>query len=265
VVYAGYADCPSLSTCGANTATNPSFPTPWYTKKTAKKYQFVGTEYNLATDTDPDTSAIRIDNTGTSSITVNDVSVPTCGSLDLWGTSPFAYPYVVKAGGNIVFTSTVGDNFDGSDICGSAGDVSVVVNGVTGTYADDIANSGGGAIHGGSAGSYFGDESTPWTKLAGNAVTIALVPTKKLAKGVVGTSYDAIIGAQGSNGDPTFSVKSGSLPPGLSLVPDSDYTAAVDLTGTPTKAGTYSFTLGVTDSATPQDTGAQKYKIKVSS
>ena len=264
-VYVGYADCPSLSTCSASTITNPDFPQPWFG---ATGWTFVGdpTVYNLANDTDPDTTAIRVDNTGANSVTVDDVSVSTCngGSLDLWGTAPLSYPYTLASGANDVFTSTDGDNFDGSDICNADATVTVDVNGVTTSYSDDIANGGGGAVHGGS-GTPFGDESTPWTKLTPGKEKVTLVPAK-LAKGAVGTTYGVIVAAQGSNGAPVFSLESGSLPPGLTLTPDADYHSAADISGTPTKAGTYSFTLKVKDSNSPKkDSGSAQFQIKIKS
>jgi hypothetical protein len=262
-LFAGYADCPSLATCGASTITNPNFPQPWFG---ASGVAFVGDQsvYDLTQDTDPDSSAIRIANTTTASITVDDVSVSNCGSgpFDPWGTSPLAYPYTVAPGTSTVFTSTNGDNFDGSEICSADPTVTVDVNGVSTTYDDAVANGGGGAIHGG-GGTPFGDESTPWTRLTPTKGAIAVVPTK-LAKATVGTAYDGLIAAQESNGAPKFTLKSGSLPPGLTLQADGAYHSAADVTGTPTKAGKYTFTIKVTDSNLPKkDKGLVSFTIKV--
>jgi hypothetical protein len=262
---AGYADCPSLSTCNASTVSNPNFPQPWFG---ASAVAFVGDQnvYDLTKDTDPDTSAIRIANTTTTSITVDDLSVSTCGggAFDPWGTSPLSYPYTVPPGTSTVFTSTNGDNFDGSEICDVTPTVTVDVNGVSTTYSDSVANAGRGAIPGG-GGTPFGDESTPWTKLTPKKVSIAVVP-KKLPQATVGAAYDGLFAAQESNGAPTFKLTSGTLPPGLKLQADSAYHSAADVTGTPTKAGKYTFTIGVADSNTPKkDKGSKSFTIKVAS
>jgi hypothetical protein len=260
-LFAGYADCPSLATCGASTITNPNFPQPWFG---ASGVAFVGDQsvYDLTKDTDPDSSAIRIANTTSASITVDDLSVSCGATFDPWGTSPLAYPYTVAPGTSTVFTSTNGDNFDGSEICGAAPTVTVDVNGVSTTYNDSVANGGNGAIHGG-GGTPFGDESTPWTRLTPTKGAIAVVPTK-LPKATVGTAYDGLFAAQESNGAPRFSLESGSLPPGLTLQADSAYHSAADVTGTPTKAGKYTFTIKVVDSNLPKkDKGLVSFTMKV--
>jgi hypothetical protein len=58
-----------------------------------------------------------------------------------------------------------------------------------------------------------------------------------------GVAYSSTVGATGGTAPYTFSVASGSLPQGLTLNPS---TGAI--TGTPTTAGTYSYTVKVTDS-----------------
>lgn len=71
-----------------------------------------------------------------------------------------------------------------------------------------------------------------------NCPTIALSPDT-LPNGVVGAAYNQSISISGSSGF-TFSVPPGGLPPGLTLSPTGT------LTGTPTAAGTYSFTVTAT-------------------
>lgn len=261
-VYTGYADCPDATGCDATTVSNADFPNPWYGSKNVT-FEGDTTIANPMTDEDPDESAIRVDNRGHAALTINDVSFSCGGSaIDLWGTAPFAYPYTVAAGQKIIFSGTASGNMDGSDICTTSATVTVVIDGVSHSYADDIANGGRGAIWGAPVSAGI-DESTPWAKIHGPKTTISVRPAS-LPRATVGAAYSEKIAAQASNGDPTFSVISGSLPPGLTLTPDSVYHSAADLAGTPTTAGTYTFTVGVTDTASPADAGSRTYKFVVS-
>jgi len=87
--------------------------------------------------------------------------------------------------------------------------------------------------------------------LDGNAVAVCLTgpicPVVTLAPttlpdGVVGTAYSQTITASGGTGPYTFAVSSGILPPPLAIGLN---TGAI--TGTPTTAGTYTFTITATD------------------
>ncbi len=99
-------------------------------------------------------------------------------------------------------------------------------------------------------------------RTATQALSISLVApltitTTSLAAGTVGQSYSQTLSASGGQTPYTWSVASGSLPPGLSL---NSATGAV--TGTPTAAGTYGFVAQVTDGA---QTDTQTLSITVSS
>ena len=72
--------------------------------------------------------------------------------------------------------------------------------------------------------------------------------------GTVDQSYNAVLAVGGGSSPYHFSVKSGTLPPGVSLNP-----ATGTLSGTPTTAGTYSFEVMVTDSPLP-DQGSQTFQ-----
>ncbi len=259
VVYAGYADCPLVRKCYGKKITNPRFPSPWYG---AKSFTFVADKsvVDVKDDDDPDTSAIRIDNTGSRALTISKVSVKGCGSsaFDIWGTAPFKYPYKIAPKKTDVFSSTSGNNFDGSEDCSSAPTVTVTVNGVSHSYADDVANAGAGAIVGGAYAADDGDESTPWTKLGGQAVTVAVVPSK-LGSASVGKHYLVDMAAENTNGAPTFSV-GGSFPPGLKLQSSGENAT---LSGKPTTKGTYHFKVNVSDTASPKDFGSQSYTLVV--
>jgi hypothetical protein len=67
------------------------------------------------------------------------------------------------------------------------------------------------------------------------------ITSSSLLTGEVDLSYSATLNASGGSGSRTWSMTSGQLPPGLTLTTDGH------LSGTPTAAGTYSFTATVTD------------------
>ncbi len=75
------------------------------------------------------------------------------------------------------------------------------------------------------------------------------VAPSTLPQGTVGTAYGAAVGA--SNGTPpyTFTIASGNLPDGLTLAANGV------ISGTPTKPGTFAFSVRVTDSANNTATG----------
>jgi uncharacterized protein (TIGR03437 family) len=78
-----------------------------------------------------------------------------------------------------------------------------------------------------------------------------------LPAGTVGSAYAQALSAAGGSGTITWSVPSGTLPPGMTL-------AAGVLIGTPTTAGTYFFHLAATDSTTPfAQTAYQPFRMTV--
>ena len=70
------------------------------------------------------------------------------------------------------------------------------------------------------------------------------------AAGTVGVAYHTNFFADGGVQPFTWSIPAGQLPPGLTL----DRTAPAGLSGTPTAAGTFTFTVAVTDKAGTQTT-----------
>jgi len=85
--------------------------------------------------------------------------------------------------------------------------------------------------------------------------TLSMTPAAgALAGGTVATAYPAVtLTASGSASPYAFTVSSGSLPPGLSLgtvTSPTGTSSTVQLSGTPTTAGPYNFTIEAADSST---------------
>lgn len=81
------------------------------------------------------------------------------------------------------------------------------------------------------------------------------VTTPSLAGGTVGNSYAQSLEATGGSGALSWTLASGTLPPGLSL------SSAGSITGTPTKGGTFSITVRVTDAGAR--TGTKAFTIAI--
>ncbi|HZO56537.1 MAG TPA: IPT/TIG domain-containing protein [Bryobacteraceae bacterium] len=82
-----------------------------------------------------------------------------------------------------------------------------------------------------------------------NAVSLLInaqtqIVTATLAPGLIGTAYTQALSVAGGTAPYQFVLASGNFPPGLSLDPN---TGAI--TGTPVEAGSYNFTIQVTDAA----------------
>ena len=88
-----------------------------------------------------------------------------------------------------------------------------------------------------------------------NCPTITLSPSS-LPDSIVGSSYSQTISASGGTGSYTYTVNVGTLPTGLSLSSDGV------ISGTPTAAGSSSFTVLATDTSTGC-TGQRSYTLNV--
>ncbi len=84
------------------------------------------------------------------------------------------------------------------------------------------------------------------------------VGTTSLPGGLTGNAYSQTLAASGGFGADTWSVTSGSLPPGLTLASSSGA-----ISGTPTATGTHDFTVQVTDSGSPQMSATEPLSITV--
>ncbi|MGD0355485.1 MAG: putative Ig domain-containing protein [Dehalococcoidia bacterium] len=88
----------------------------------------------------------------------------------------------------------------------------------------------------------------------GNSSALSIT-TSSFYAGAVGNSYSQTLAASGGSGTYTFTITSGSLPAGLTLG------SGGSITGTPTTAGTVSFTAQVSDSA--QATSSRQFDITI--
>ncbi|QSO51984.1 hypothetical protein JZ785_25025 [Alicyclobacillus curvatus] len=123
--------------------------------------------------------------------------------------------------------------------------------------------SGGGGGAGSSyveSGTLDSSITTDTTGVPQITVTPALaVTTDSLPSANVGWSFDAKLQAADGTGPYTWAVASGStLPGGLSLDPTNG-----TISGTPTKSGTYTFSVQVTDSSSPALTVSVPYTLTV--
>ena len=106
--------------------------------------------------------------------------------------------------------------------------------------------------------------ATPQTATKSFTVTISAalvavsITTGSLSGGQVSSSYGATLTASGGTTPYTWSLSSGTLPAGLTLAASTG-----QISGTPTAAGTSTFTVQVKDSSSPQQTATKSLSITV--
>ena len=123
-------------------------------------------------------------------------------------------------------------------------------------------DSGTGCVDAGSCvagGGYYTADSVLTPYVVAEQAPLSL-STSSLSAGTVGSSYQAILAANGGWGSDTWSVSSGSLPAGLSLNSSTGV-----ISGTPTSPGTASFTVEVTGTGSPVPTATGSLSITVAS
>jgi hypothetical protein len=104
---------------------------------------------------------------------------------------------------------------------------------------------------------------SPWSAPVAFQVIRAAVLTLKtgsLPDGQTGVFYIASICAEGGTGPYSWEVTAGSLPPGL----DGTQNGCYQISGIPTAAGTYTFTLEVNDNGTPKQSATKQFSINIS-
>ena len=107
-------------------------------------------------------------------------------------------------------------------------------------------------------------ESTPQTATASLTISISLSPlaisTTSLPGGSVGVAYSQTLQATGGIAPYTWNIASGALPPGISLSSTSGV-----ISGTPTSAATFAFTVQAKDSESTPQTATAGLNIVVNS
>lgn len=191
--------------------------------------RFGGTSNALTFTITPPTASTGSSST-TSALTITTTSVPN-------GTTGTAYSAALAAsGGTTPYTWTVSG---GALPAGIALSTSGAISGTPTTsgsfsFTAQVADS---AAH---TASYTYALSITSSPLA--------ISTASLANGTAGTAYSATLAATGGTSPYTWTITSGGLPAGLSLA------SSGAISGTPTTAATYSFSVQVTDSSSGTST-----------
>src|SRR6266478_55948 len=112
------------------------------------------------------------------------------------------------------------------------------------------------------------DASTPTqtaTQMLTMSVNTLVISTAVLPNGIVGVPYTAAINTAGGTLPLSFSLTNTAFPPGLFIQQPSQVPASPNgaLAGTPTLAGTYTFSESAVDSSGPAQTATQSYVVTI--
>ena len=124
---------------------------------------------------------------------------------------------------------------------------------------DDAGSGGGGSSHAASSvtGVSFSQAAEGQAPSVSISYTALTVTTSVLPSGTVGEAYSTTPAAAGGTTPLTWSLSGGSLPDGLSI------SSGGTISGTPQAAGTFNFSVQVTDSGSPQQTATQAFSIEI--
>ena len=152
-------------------------------------------------------------------------------------------PYGVSSDGTHVWVANYDDN-SVTELDASTGAVVQTID--VGNHPDAVSSDG----------------THVWVANLGDNTVSELAPfqitTTSLGSGTASTPYSATVSTTGGTGPYTWSTTAGSLPPGLTLDPSTG-----TISGTPTTAGTFTFTVQVTDSESPAETATQALSITI--
>ncbi|HUI84463.1 MAG TPA: Ig domain-containing protein [Candidatus Binatia bacterium] len=197
-------------------------------------------------------------------ITSNMAIVPsTNGSIDAFASNPTQlvldiFSYMAPLPGLMITTTSlpngqVGQNYPQTQLTAAGGLAPYTWAVTTGNLPPGLSLSTDGVISGMPTMSGAFQFTVQVTDSEMNTATAPLsitvqpaalmITTTSLPNGQVTVSYSATLGATGGVPPYTWSIISGSLPPGLNLTPGSGL-----ISGTPTTSGTFQFTVQVTDS-----------------
>ena len=84
-----------------------------------------------------------------------------------------------------------------------------------------------------------------------NGVPVPALGSLSITAGQVGASFSATIQASGGTAPYEYSITAGALPGGLDFNPKTATSGPMTISGTPQAAGTYNFTVTVSDAALP--------------
>lgn len=188
----------------------------------------------------PDGKSLYVSNNGSNTVSVIDPATNTVTATIPVGINPYQIAFTPD--GTRAYVVNHGSN-DVSVVDTAAGNVASTVPVGTGPATIVISPDGLNA--------YVGNQAVNSVSVIA-LDTFPAITTTSLPNGTLGTGYAATISATGRPA-PTLAVTGGAPPPGLTLDP-----ASGTLTGTPTMAGTYVFTVTASSTVSGIPSKAQR-------